>query len=57
MNNGEDEKELIKDILKELTEISKEIRRIANYLEVIAEKSSIEAMAKWGRIIKIKKEE
>jgi vesicle coat complex subunit len=57
MNNGKDEKELIKDILKELTEISKEIRRIANYLEVVAEKSSIEAMAKWGRIIKIKKEE
>ena len=57
MNKGEDEKELIKDILKELTEISKEIRRIANYLEVIAEKSSIEAMAKWGQIIKVKKEE
>ncbi len=56
MNNGIDEKELIKDILKELTEIRKEISRIANHLEVIAEKNSIEAMAKWGQIIKVKKE-
>jgi len=43
-------------VLKE-AEVRKELKRIANYLEVLAEKSSIETMAKWGKMIKIKKEE
>lgn len=51
---NEEEKELLKNLLIEISEIKKELKRIANYLEVIAKKTQVEALLKYGREIEIK---
>lgn len=43
-------------ILSEVGEIKKELRRIANYLEVIAKLSQAELLFKYGKEIEIKEE-
>lgn len=53
----DEERELLQKLLEEISGIRKELKRIANYLEVVAEKSQAEALIRWGRYIKVEEKE